>query len=50
MEEVSACTLSSPSVSAESNTDSAEKLIGPPNVSDIFIFGAKTSGLTLVPK
>ena len=45
MEEVSASTLTGPSVSAESNTDSAEQLIGPPNVCDIFICGAKTSGL-----
>ena len=45
MEKVSASTLNSPSVSTESNKDSAEKLIGPPNVSHIFICGAKTSGL-----
>ena len=45
MEEVSASTLKSPKVSIESNTGSAEKLIGPSNVSDIFICGAKTSGL-----
>ena len=45
MEAVSAISLNSPSVSTESKPDSVEKLIGPPNVSDIIVCGVKTLGL-----
>ena len=45
MEEVSASSLNSPSVSTKCKPDSVGKLIGTLNVSDILVCGVKTLGL-----